>query len=57
MSTTAFVNGRIVSPNGIIEGKTLFVEGSRIRSIGLTDTRSSTSTNVVDVGGMFIAPG
>jgi len=57
MSTTAFVNGRIVSPIGIIEGKTLFVEGSRIRSIGLTDTRSSTSTNVVDVGGMFIAPG
>lgn len=57
MNTTAFTNGRIISSIGIIEGKTLFVEGPRIKSIGLADTRSSTSTNVVDVGGMFIAPG
>ncbi|NCC67336.1 MAG: alpha-D-ribose 1-methylphosphonate 5-triphosphate diphosphatase [Clostridia bacterium] len=51
---TAIVNGRIVAPDRIIDGKVLIIENERIR--GITDTADG-ADEILDACGGYITPG
>lgn len=50
----AIENGKIVTPNGIIEGKTLWLDQDRIAAIGAFD---GAPEKVIDAHGRYILPG
>lgn len=50
----AIVNGKIVTPDSVLEDKALLIEGDRIREI--TDTVSG-ADEVIDAEGSYITPG
>jgi N-acetylglucosamine-6-phosphate deacetylase len=49
-------NGRIISPNGVIEGATVLVAGDKIAGISDGDI-DAPDAQVIDAGGNFISPG
>ncbi len=49
-------NGRVVLPDGVVEGKALVIEGGQITAIcGMDEIGTDTST--LDVGGRIVSPG
>ena len=51
-------NGKIMTPQGIIEAGSVLIEGSKIKAIGKTDDiEFAPGSNVVDVEGKWILPG
>ncbi len=52
----ALVNGRIVLPTAIVEGKALLIEDGRITDVISTDALGQ-GVPTIDVGGRLIAPG
>lgn len=53
---TAFVNGTIVLPDRLVEGRALYIADGRIQAICATDELSS-DVERLDVGGRLITPG
>jgi len=51
---TAIINGKIVAPDSVIEGKALIIEGQRIKAIA--DTAEG-ADDILDAQGAFITPG
>jgi N-acetylglucosamine-6-phosphate deacetylase len=51
----AIINGRIVTPYGIIENGAILIKGTKIDFVG--DKSHSVTGNVIDAGGKWILPG
>ena len=50
----AIENGKIVTPNGVITGKTLWLDNDRIAAIGACD---SVPEKTINAHGRYILPG
>ncbi|GHE39535.1 N-acetylglucosamine-6-phosphate deacetylase [Sphingobacterium griseoflavum] len=50
------VNGRIITPAGIVEGHTLYIEGKRIAALGTADYGDD-KVERIDAKGMYVSPG
>jgi N-acetylglucosamine-6-phosphate deacetylase len=53
---TALVNGRVILPRAVVDGRALLIEGDRIVAIVEPDSLGA-DVSTVDVGGRYIAPG
>jgi N-acetylglucosamine-6-phosphate deacetylase len=50
-------NGKLISPNKIEEGRSLFIEDGRIVDIAKDSKGASKGFNVVDAKGLYVSPG
>jgi len=54
----AIINGKIVTPHGIIEKGAILIEGAKINAVGKTDEIISSFTGkVIDANGKWVLPG
>ena len=54
---TEIRNGRVVTPNGVIENGRIIVTGDLIAHVGQTPNRTLSRATTVDVGGRVVMPG
>lgn len=56
MNRLALINGRVITPSGVLEGATLLIENGRIAEL-LPDGVVPSDREVFDARGLFVAPG
>jgi alpha-D-ribose 1-methylphosphonate 5-triphosphate diphosphatase len=57
MNTTLIRNAQVVTPDGIIEGGSVWIEDGRIRQTGTITDPLSLSGQLIDAGGAYVMPG
>ena len=57
MDIKAIINGKIVTPNGILEKGAILIEGTKIYAVGKTDEIGSFTGDIIDASGKWVLPG
>ncbi|HVV04042.1 MAG TPA: hypothetical protein VHC96_07440, partial [Puia sp.] len=50
------INGRVITPGGVLEGGVVLVEGGIIRSVGEEDVPAA-GAEIIDAAGSYVSPG